>query len=227
LLLLYLPLDKTSERQAMADPLNKITQAAGGASTLVSTTSSHNAQDAGRKGTKTIFKVKGGVARKINLAATSKKATPWKAKRTSMLSDTSAAHTNVNEGAGTGKSEQDVVTNIYTDDATTHTQTRSLQLLLFAGAGAGASVELTEQPVQLQSKTKEGARPAPEAAQGQEWRDTLDVVNPLVASPSDAFALLTAESEGHGQSRSPTAESEPPPRFTNAEVAEANARAFI
>jgi hypothetical protein len=56
------------------------------------------------------------------------------------------------------------------------------------------------------------------------------VVNPLVILQSDAPALLTAESEGHGQSRLPTAEAEPPPcrmEAEVAEVAEANARAFI
>jgi hypothetical protein len=148
-------------------------------------------------------------------------ATPWKAKRASMRSGTSAAHTHINEAAGTGKSEQDVVYNIYAYDATTNTQPRSLQLSLCAGACAGASVELTGQPVQLQLQTSEGEgdRPAPESAQGQERRDTLDVMNPLVISLSR-----------HGQGRLPTAEAEPPPPRLEAEVAEvseANARAFI
>jgi hypothetical protein len=271
-MLLYLALDETNKRRAMADPLNQISQAAGVANTLVSTNSSHDAQDAGRKRVKAIFRVKGGVSRKISHTAlssdakapranhllhsefdmkricslrakgrqkmvsanarkssetvgtgthtgTSMNATPWKAKRASMRSGTSAAHANVNKAAGTGKSEQDVVHIMYTYDATTNKQPRSLQLLLFAGACTGASVELTGQPVQLQSQTSEGDRSALEAAQGQERRDSLDVMNPLVISLS-----------GHGQIRLPTAEAEPPSRRMEAEVAEvseANARAFI
>jgi hypothetical protein len=166
-MLLYLPLDETTKRRAMADPLNQITQAAGAANTLVSTNSSHDAQDARRKRVKAIFKVKGGVSRKLSHTAlssdakaprvnhllhsefdmkrisssflakghqkrvsvnarkssetvgtgthtgTSMNATPWKAKRASMRSGTSVAHANVNEAAGTGKSEQDVVYSMY------------------------------------------------------------------------------------------------------------------
>jgi hypothetical protein len=161
-MLLHLPQDETTKRRAMADPLNQITHAAGGANTLVSTNSSHDAQDAGRKRVNAIFRVKGGVARKISLAVdakaprtnhllqaefdmkrisslpakgrqkwasanarkssetastgtqtgTSMHAPPWKAKRASMRSGTSATHANVNEAAGTGKSEQDTVYNM-------------------------------------------------------------------------------------------------------------------
>jgi hypothetical protein len=156
-MLLYLPLDEATKWRAMADPLNQITRAAGGANTLVSTYSSHDAQNAGMKRVKTIFRVKGGVARKLSLDAkapranhllhsevdmkrtsslpskgsqnrisananarkssetagtgtqtgTSMNGTPWKAKRASLRTGISAAHANVHEAAGTGKSEQD------------------------------------------------------------------------------------------------------------------------